>query len=147
MPPFSAGTRTPEQAIEEYRRSGAANPGPFDGTAGFIFGLARGFVLVCLLYLFYGWVAQPENGKDPEWIAHSAFLPLIKDTNAQFLALVSDAEAKIPQNPEAGLPPRVDRKTADRSIERDRARDVERDQASGYSNGSRNDLDRLLSSQ
>ncbi len=27
-PPFSGSTRTPEQAIEEYRRSGAANPGP-----------------------------------------------------------------------------------------------------------------------
>jgi len=27
-PPFSGSARTPEQAIEEYRRSGAANPGP-----------------------------------------------------------------------------------------------------------------------
>ena len=123
------------KATEKLR--GADKPGPFDGTAGFIFGLARGFVVVCLLYLFYGLVMQPEDGKDPEWIAHSAFLPLIHKTNEEFLALMSDAEQKIPQNPQAGKVPRVDRGYAKRDLERG-------DRDSGYSSGSRGDMDRLL---
>jgi len=121
------------KATEKLR--GAANPGPFDGTAGFIFGLARGFVLVCLLYLFYGVVMQPEGGKDPQWIAHSAFLPLIHKTNDEFVALMSRAAEKIPQNPTAEMAPRVDRRTASRDLD---------DRDNGYSDGSRRDMDRLL---
>ena len=132
------------KATEKIR--GAASPGPFDGTAGFIFGLARGFILVCLLYLFYGWVAMPpHNNKDPEWIAHSRFLALIKMTNAQFMKLIAKAEKAIPQNPTAGRPPRVDNSSySDREEKRaDRKKDDDRD---GYSNGQRTDMDRLLGS-
>ena len=71
-------------------------PGPWDGTAGFIFGIARGFIVVCLLYLFYGWVEQPKA--DPPWIAKAKFLPLIKKTDDVFLKLIAKAEVKIPQN-------------------------------------------------
>jgi membrane protein required for colicin V production len=123
---------------------GADKPGPFDGTAGFIFGLARGFILVCLLYLFYGWVAQPPGStKDPKWIEHSHFLALIKVTNAQFMKLVSKAEKAIPQNPTAGRPPRVDNGYSDRE---ERKKDKKGKDKDGYSDGPRTDLDRLLSS-
>jgi len=125
---------------------GGANPGPFDGTAGFIFGLARGFVLVCLLYLFYGWVAMPpkDGAKDPSWMAHSHFLALIKMTNAQFMKLVDKAEIAIPQNPTAGKPPRVDNSSyAGRDNKGNKKDQGEKD---GYSGASRTDLNRLLSS-
>jgi membrane protein required for colicin V production len=115
---------------------GAEKPGPFDGTAGFIFGLARGFVLVCLLYQFYGWVAKDPH-HDPAWIADSRFLPLIRDTNEAMLGLVSRAEQKIPENPTAGRPPPVDRGSANNDHSR-------RDSNNGYSNASRRGLDRLL---
>ena len=72
------------------------SPGPWDGTAGFLFGLVRGFALVCILYLFYGWVMQPKN--DPQWIAHSKFLTLIKKTDNAFIKLAGKAEEKIPKN-------------------------------------------------
>lgn len=128
------------KATEKVR--GGANPGPFDGTAGFIFGLARGFILVCLLYLFYGAVALPgKNAKDPEWIAHSHFLALIKMTNAQFMKLVDRAEHTIPRNPTAGAPPRVD--NSDYAERGEKGKNGEKD---GYSSGARTDLDRLLSS-
>ncbi len=135
------------KATEKIR--GAANPGPFDGTAGFIFGLARGFILVCLLYLFYGAVALPpkKNGKveDPPWIAHSHFLALIKVTNAQFMKLVDKAEQAIPQNPTAGKPPKVDNGYAERDKKKS-SKKGGKNEKDGYSSGSRTDLDRLLSS-
>ena len=131
------------KATEKVR--GGASPGPFDGTAGFIFGLARGFILVCLLYLFYGWIAPTPGSKDPKWIAHSHFLALIKVTNAQFMKLAQKAEKAIPQNPTAGRPPRVDNSSySDHEEKRaDRKKDGDKD---GYSNGQRTDMDRLLGS-
>jgi membrane protein required for colicin V production len=81
------------KATEKLR---GANPGPWDGTAGFLFGLVRGFAIVCVLYLFHGWVMQPKN--DPAWIAHSKFLSLIKKTDNAFVKLAGKAEAKIPKN-------------------------------------------------
>jgi membrane protein required for colicin V production len=71
-------------------------PGPWDGTAGFLFGLGRGFIIVCLLFLFYGWVVQPKN--DPAWIQKSKFLPLIKKTDNAFEVFALKAQDRIPVN-------------------------------------------------
>jgi membrane protein required for colicin V production len=71
-------------------------PGNWDGTAGFIFGLARGFMVVAVLFLFYGWVVQPK--KDPTWIANAKLLPLIKKTDKAFIDIVAAAQEKIPVN-------------------------------------------------
>ncbi len=82
------------QATNKIR--GGEDPGPWDGTAGFLFGIVRGFLLVAIVYLFYGWVVQPKA--DPQWIAHSKFIGLIKKTDTAFEKLASKAEKKIPQN-------------------------------------------------
>lgn len=79
---------------------GATKPGAFDGTAGFLFGVARGFLLVCVTYLAYTLFSQPEE--HPDWIAGSRFLPFINQTNEAFLAFASDAEKRIPANPATG---------------------------------------------
>lgn len=97
-------------------------PGPFDGTAGFLFGLVRGFVLVCLVYLFYGWVAPSEN--EPKWLKEAALIPAVKATNKVFVGLVAKGEARP-----ANAPTQSD----------------SREDGTGYSEGSREDLDHLLS--
>lgn len=71
-------------------------PGNWDGTAGFIFGLVRGFFVVAILFLFYGWVVQPK--KDPAWIASARLLPAIKKTDQAFVDIVGTAQDKIPLN-------------------------------------------------
>jgi membrane protein required for colicin V production len=71
-------------------------PGNWDGTAGFVFGLVRGFLVVAILFLFYGWVVQPK--KDPTWIANAQLLPLIKKTDQAFVDIVGAAQDKIPLN-------------------------------------------------
>ena len=50
--------------------------GAFDRTLGFIYGLARGFVLVAIAYLFYGWLLPFDKQED--WVRNATSLPAIK---------------------------------------------------------------------
>ncbi len=49
--------------------------GPLDRSLGFIFGLARGAVLICLAYLLFVWAMAPEDR--PPWIAKAKTMPYI----------------------------------------------------------------------
>ena len=60
--------------------------GGFDRTMGFLYGLARGFVLVAIAYLFYGWLL-PADRQEP-WVRDAKSLPLIKYAGEKLLALM-----------------------------------------------------------
>ena len=47
-----------------------------DRSLGFVFGLARGFLVVCLLYLVMAWM-WPEKDKLPEWLTEAKTQPLL----------------------------------------------------------------------
>jgi membrane protein required for colicin V production len=53
-----------------------SSAGAFDRSLGFIYGLARGLVLVSIAYLFYGWLQPPENQED--WIRNAQSLPVVR---------------------------------------------------------------------
>lgn len=63
-------------------RLSGQQPGPLDGTAGFLFGIARGFILICIVYLGFQFFYQPQA--TPAWLADAKFLPLIEKTNGYF---------------------------------------------------------------
>ena len=46
-----------------------------DRSLGFVFGLVRGAVLVCLLYIGLAWVMKPQDY--PEWLRGARSLPLV----------------------------------------------------------------------
>lgn len=50
---------------------------PLDRTFGFIFGLARGLVLVCAAYMALAWFMPPGEGR-PRWFAQSRTLPFLE---------------------------------------------------------------------
>jgi membrane protein required for colicin V production len=50
--------------------------GPFDRTLGFFYGLARGFLLVVIAYLFYVWLVPLERRED--WVRNAWSLPVIE---------------------------------------------------------------------
>ena len=52
--------------------------GALDRTLGFIFGVARGFLIAVVAFVFYGWLV-PE-GKQPEWVANARTKPLLEGT-------------------------------------------------------------------
>ena len=60
--------------------------GAFDRTLGFIYGLARGFVLVAIAYLFYGWLLPFDKQED--WVRNASSLPAIKSVGETLLTFM-----------------------------------------------------------
>lgn len=109
--------------------------GAFDRSLGFVYGLARGLVVVAIAYLFYGWLQPPEN-QEP-WIRNAQSLPVIKGVSEMLVGLmpadIADTLSKtaIIGNPEgATLPPAGDA-----------------DPNQGYSNGQTQGMDNLVEGQ
>jgi membrane protein required for colicin V production len=89
--------------------------GAVDRTLGFLFGLARGLVLVAMAYLLYTWL-QPADRQEA-WIKDAQTLPLIQTTSNMILAfmppnmvetLSNSAQAADPQTaPDPAQPSNV----------------------------------------
>lgn len=80
--------------------------GALDRTLGFVFGLARGLVLVVIAYLFFTWLV-PEDTQ-PQWIRDARSLPILKQTGAGIVSLLpEDPASAIPgiNKPEEATPP------------------------------------------
>lgn len=63
-----------------------SSAGAFDRSLGFIFGLARGFVLVVIAFLFYGWFLPFE--KQEKWVREAMSIDLVKRTGEKLAALL-----------------------------------------------------------
>ena len=85
-----------------------SSAGAFDRSLGFIYGLARGFVLVAIAYLFYGWLLPFD--RQEVWVREARSLPLIKTVDEYLLALMPPDIAEtltntaLSKNPEVKLP-------------------------------------------
>ena len=65
--------------------------GALDRTLGFVFGAARGVLLVVVAMLFFNWLAQNNQ---PTWVANAKSKPLLDSLGAQLVNL-------LPEDPEA----------------------------------------------
>ncbi|MBC8036094.1 MAG: CvpA family protein [Rhizobiales bacterium] len=63
-----------------------SSAGAFDRSLGFIYGLARGLVLVTIAFLYYGWLVTADKQED--WVLEAKSLPLIKAVGKKLLALM-----------------------------------------------------------
>lgn len=72
--------------------------GPIDRTLGFIFGAARGLVLVVIAVLFLNFFIAPD--KQPQWIATAKTKPWLD-------SLGSDLMNRLPDDPEAEIMQRL----------------------------------------
>lgn len=61
--------------------------GALDRSLGFVFGLARGFILVVILY-FFGTFLEQDEEKHPYWVTQSQSLPYIKDTSNYIVSVM-----------------------------------------------------------
>ena len=133
--------------------------GALDRTLGFVYGLARGLILVVILYLFYSWLV-PENTQQ-RWILDARSLPLIKRTGEFIVSLLPEDPGKFIRDKTGGgddgtegdgaAPQGVDRQSRlpeDRSTARAEATGVPGldDSAAVYRSGERQGLDQLLES-
>jgi membrane protein required for colicin V production len=62
-----------------------------DRTLGLVFGLVRGLVLVCLLYIALSWALPAGKQQQPGWIADAKTLPLLANGADRLRALVPAA--------------------------------------------------------
>lgn len=62
------------KAVSERVRKSALNS--VDSSLGFVFGIARGAVLLCLAYMVVAWMFQPED--PPDWLANARSRPWLE---------------------------------------------------------------------
>ncbi|HEY0293444.1 MAG TPA: CvpA family protein [Hansschlegelia sp.] len=68
--------------------------GPIDRILGFVFGAARGLLLVVVAFMFFTWLV-PEKGQ-PEWFRTAQSKPILQDAGDKLLAL-------LPEDPESTI--------------------------------------------
>lgn len=69
--------------------------GALDRTLGFLFGLARGLILVVIAFLFFSWLVPEQD--QPNWIRNAKSLEIIKNTGEGIISLLpEDPISKIP---------------------------------------------------
>lgn len=73
--------------------------GPIDRTFGFLFGAARGLLLVVVAIVFFNWLT-PEN--QPAWVAGAQSKPMLDDLGNRLLAA-------LPDDPERTIMERIGR--------------------------------------
>src|SRR6516165_1999949 len=67
--------------------------GALDRTMGFIFGLARGFLLVAIVFILFSALARDQ----PDWVRNARSYPILQQTQVAI-------ESLLPMNPEQYLP-------------------------------------------
>ena len=86
--------------------------GALDRTLGFLFGLARGLVLVVIAYLFFSWLV-PEDTQ-PRWIREARSLPILKSTGSAIVSL-------LPEDPSQAIPEQLREQPAEPPEQRSKA--------------------------
>jgi membrane protein required for colicin V production len=105
--------------------------GAFDRTLGFVYGLARGLVLVAIAYVFYGWLQPAENQED--WIRNAQSLPIIQSVSNGLVAVIARISPDAAQN------------LTKSTISNPQSTTPEAD--TGYSNGQTQGLENLVDGQ
>ena len=62
--------------------------GMIDRVMGFVFGVARGLVLVVIPFMFFEEFVPESKGAQPVWVSQSKSLPLIRGTGNQFKTIL-----------------------------------------------------------
>jgi membrane protein required for colicin V production len=91
--------------------------GALDRTLGFLFGLARGLLVVVAAYAFFDWLA-PEKSQ-PTWIKNAKSLVMIKSTKDWLISVLPEDldkymkgfKSRNPEEPDQDTAPPADRRT------------------------------------
>ena len=81
--------------------------GALDRTLGFIFGLARGFLLVAIVFILFTALARDQ----PDWVRNARSYPILQQTQVAI-------ESLLPMNPEQYLPSHEEQQQGERSPKR-----------------------------
>jgi membrane protein required for colicin V production len=117
--------------------------GALDRTLGFLFGLARGLVIVVVAFMFFNWLVPDRS--QPEWVKGAKSRIVLTGTGQWLMSM-------LPEDPESTILKRLKRPrpedtetpegAPDRHSERDKPADGRAD--AGYDNSSRIGMQQLL---
>jgi len=89
--------------------------GGFDRSIGFVYGLARGFLLVVVAYMFYAWLIPPNKRED--WIRNARSLPAIEKTRDLVVSMLPEKFAGTFQEQAVGATPADQLQSGDQTNE------------------------------
>jgi membrane protein required for colicin V production len=78
--------------------------GALDRTLGFLFGLARGLIIVVVAFLFFAWLVPPRT--QPSWVANAKSRVVLQSTGDWLISL-------LPDDPESTILKRLKRPKPD----------------------------------
>jgi len=121
---------------------------PLDRSLGFVFGLVRGVIIVCLLYVALEWIVPVD--KQPGWIRDAKTMPIIEKSTAMLKGLIpSDAAEEIKKKADDTRDKTNNAIELQKTFEKILTPDAKSDtnpptDPQGYDTQERNDLDRLI---
>lgn len=118
-----------------------------DRTLGFIFGLARGLLIVTVAYLFFAWLV-PNPNDQPDWIRNAKTRPTIEDTAAFLFSLApqpaSGTTSRTSPPPQSGQPRQQAAPPPAETARPAPDSGADRGNGAGYNPSERRGLDRLF---
>jgi membrane protein required for colicin V production len=113
--------------------------GALDRTLGFVFGLARGLVIVVVAFLFFSWLV-PERGQ-PDWVRDAKSKVVLQGTGQWLMSM-------LPDDPESTILKRLKRRKDDQEAAPQEQRSEDRRaQPEGYGRSDRAGMQQLIEGQ
>jgi membrane protein required for colicin V production len=125
--------------------------GALDRTLGFLFGLARGLVIVVVAFIFFDWLVPPKQ--QPTWVANAKSRVVLQATGSWLISLlpedvdkyISKALKKGPKGGDEDLPPDA---PPDQRTDADRpGGGAPRSEVTGYDRSDRANMRQLIDSK
>ena len=130
--------------------------GAVDRSLGFLFGLFRGVIIICLAYLLIAWILPKEE--QPEWLRSARTIPLVEEGAGLLLQLVPEGvveKGSTTMDRTTEKTSEAIRKQVDEAIQMENRRMLEsltsprlqgdtKGSGEGYSDTQRQDMDRLF---
>ncbi len=111
--------------------------GALDRTLGFLFGLARGLLIVVVAFIFFDWLVPTKS--QPSWVSGAKSRIVLKGTGDWMMSL-------LPEDPESTILKRLKRPKGDEDAAPDAA-PQQRSDTQGYRNGERAGMREMIESK
>jgi membrane protein required for colicin V production len=111
--------------------------GALDRTLGFIFGLARGLIIVVVAFVFFDWLVKPTA--QPKWVTDAKSLVVLKGTGQWLMSMSPDLEEWYARYKRDRRDDQPEQPAAQEQRSEERPADPE-----GYGRSERAGMDRLI---
>lgn len=113
-----------------------------DRSLGFLFGIVRGAVIVCIAYLGLSWMVPPDE--QPVWLHSARSMPLIEAGAGILRTLIPDNAAEAAENVQGKAEKMLETEKVFRDMLTKEPEGSQTGDAEGYNRGERLEMERLI---